>query len=181
LFREARSEDIDALHALLVAEAGEGRFDARLTEEPYRSGLRKNLNHIRKRGRRLDDDIEAQLLVWEQDGKVAGCAINSAILPHAGNEIWMIAVMPEARGRGVGRAMNDALLAQLHPQVDLFARCSPQAGVACEMFLRRGFLPLDVTGSGMRVLKLPKMGATLAGQDAGHQTLDPFLKVKVAR
>jgi ribosomal protein S18 acetylase RimI-like enzyme len=179
LFREARSEDIDLLHALLVAEAGQGRFDARLTEEPYRSGLRKNLNNIRKRGRRLDVDVEAQLLVWEQDGKVSGCAINSAILPHAGNEIWMIAVMPEARGEGIGRAMNDALLAQLHPRVDLFARCAAQAGVACEMFLRRGFLPLDVTDRGVRVLKLPKMGSSLTSQSAGHQELEPFLPVRV--
>jgi len=181
LFREARSEDIDEVHRLLVAEAGQGRFDARLAEEPYASGLRKNLNAIRKRGRRLDQDVEAQLLVWEQDGKLAGCAINSAILPLAGNEIWMIAVMPEARGEGVGRAMNDALLAQLHPHVDLFARCAAQAGVACEMFLRRGFLPLDVTDQGVRVLKLPKMGAPLATQRGGHQQLDPFVKVKTGR
>lgn len=174
MFRDARSDDIDLLHALLVDEARQGRFDSRLTEEPYRSGLRKNLNHIRKRRRRLDDDVEAQLLVWERDGEVAGCAINSAILPGAGNEIWMIAVLPEHRGTGVGRAMNDAMLAQLHPRVDLYARCAPQAGVACEMFLRRGFLPLDVTDKGVRVLKLPKMGASLVSQAGSYQQLEPF-------
>jgi hypothetical protein len=64
LFRKARSEDIDILHRLLVAEAAQGRFDPRLAEEPYSAGLRKNLNNIRKRGRRLDEDLEAQLLVW---------------------------------------------------------------------------------------------------------------------
>lgn len=181
MFRDARAEDIDDLHQLLVAEAGQGRFDARLVEEPYRSALRKNLNNIRKRGRRLDEDVDAQLLVWEKDGKVAGCAINSAILSHAGNEIWMIGVIPEARGEGVGRAMNDALLAQLHPHVDLFARCAVQAGVACEMFLRRGFLPLDVTDKGVRVLKLPKMGASLAAQRGDYQQLEPFVKIKVGR
>jgi ribosomal protein S18 acetylase RimI-like enzyme len=177
VFREARSEDIDPLHQLLIAEAAEARFDVRLTEEPYRSGLRSNLNNIRKRGRRLDQDLEAQLLVWEQAGEPAGCAINSAILPHAGNEIWMIAVMPGFRGRGVARAMCDALLAHLHPRADLFARCSAQAGVACEMFLRRGFLPLDVTDQGVRVLKLPKLGAALAGQKAAHQNLEQFVSV----
>ena len=177
MFRKARSEDIDVLHQLLISEAAQGRFDPRLAEEPYRSALRRNLNNIRKRGRRLDEDLPAQLLVWEQDGKLAGCAINSAILPGAGNEIWVIAVLPGARGEGVGRAINDALLAALHPRVDLFARCAPQAQVACEMFLRRGFLPLDTTDQGMRVLKLPKMGSALATQSAGHQNLDKFLEI----
>jgi N-acetylglutamate synthase-like GNAT family acetyltransferase len=179
LFRNARSEDIDILHRLLVAEAAQGRFDPRLAEEPYSAGLRKNLNNIRKRGRRLDEDLEAQLLVWEQDGRLAGCAINSAILPGAGNEIWMITVLPEARGEGVGRAINDALLAAIHPRADLFARCTSQAQVACEMFLRRGFLPLDTTERGVRVLKLPKMGSSLATQSAAHQNLEKFVEIQL--
>ncbi len=179
MFRKARSEDIDVVHQLLVAEAAQARFDQRLNEEPYRSGLRKNLNNIRKKGRRLDEDLPAQLLVWDQDGDVAGCVINSAILPGAGNEIWMIVVSPEHRGNGVGRAMNNELLKQLHPYVDIFARCAPQAQVACEMFLRRGFLPLDTTDQGVRVLKMPKMGATLATQHAGHQALEAFREIAV--
>jgi N-acetylglutamate synthase-like GNAT family acetyltransferase len=177
LFREARAADIDTLHELLVSEAVFGRFNPRLAEEPYRSGLRKNLNNIRKKGRRLDEDVDAQLLVWEQDGQVTGCAINSAIVDHSGNEIWMLAVLPESRGGGAGSAMNNELLAHLHPRVDIFARCAPQAQVASEMFLRRGFLPLDTTEHGVRVLKLPKMGATLADQGGSHQVLEPFVKI----
>ena len=129
MFRNARSEDIDGLHQLLVAEAAQARFDPRLTEEPFRSGLRSNLNSIRKKGRRRDEDLQAQLLVWDQDGEVASCA--------------------------------------------------PQAQVACEMFLRRGFLPLDTTDLGARVLKMPKLGSTLATQDAGSQILEPFREVTV--
>ncbi len=179
MFRKPRSEDIDVVHQLLVAEAAQARFDQRLAEEPYRSALRKNLNTIRKKGRRLDEDLQAQLLIWDRDGEVAGCAINSAIMPGMGNEIWMIAVSPEQRGNGVGRAMNDELLKQLHPYVDIFARCAPQAQVACEMFLRRGFLPLDTTDQGVRVLKMPKMGSVLATQSAGMQALEPFRMVQV--
>jgi N-acetylglutamate synthase-like GNAT family acetyltransferase len=179
LFRSATSEDIDTLHQLLVAEAGEGRIDARLAEEPYRSALRKNLNNIRKKGRRLDEDVAAQLLVWEKDGQVAGCLINSAIIPDAGNEIWLIAVLPEFRGQGEGSRMNNELLAQLHPRVDIFARCGAQAQVAMQMFLRRGFLPMDTTDQGVQILKLPKMGASLAGQKQGRQDLEAFVEVPV--
>lgn len=181
MFREAVSEDMDLLHGHLVEEARQGRFDRRLAEEPYRTGLRRNLVHIRKRGRRLDQDVEAQLLVWEQDGQAGGCVINSAILPGAGNEIWMIAVMPSVRGTGIGRDMTAALLAELHPRVDLYARCAPQAAVACDMFLRRGFLPLDVTDKGVRVLKLPKMGASLAAQKGSYQQLEPFVRLRSVR
>lgn len=177
MFRKANAEDIDILHQLLIGEAGQGRFDPRLAEEPYRSGLRKNLNNIRKKGQRLDEDVKAQLLVWEKDGQISGCAINSAIVDGLGNEIWMLAVFPESRGEGAGREINNALLAGLHPHVDIFARCAPQAQVACEMFLRRGFLPLDTTDQGVRVLKLPKMGSTLVQQSAGRQILEPFVEI----
>jgi N-acetylglutamate synthase-like GNAT family acetyltransferase len=179
VFRSARSHDIDTIHELLVAEAAQGRFDPRLAQEPYRSGLRKNLNTIRKRERRLDEAVSAQLLIWEQEGDVAGCLINSAILPQAGNEIWMVAVLPEFRGHGIGGKLVNEVLARLHPRVDLFVRCSPQAQLSCEMFLRRGFLPLDTTDKGMRVLKLPKMGTGLVGQAELHQQLASFVKIQI--
>ena len=179
MFRSAKSRDIDIVHELLVSEAAQGRFDPRLAEEPYRSGLRRNLKNIRKKERRLDEDVKAQLLIWEQEGEVAGCLINSAILPEAGNEIWMIAVLPEFRGQGIGSRINNEILKYLHPRVDIFARCAPQAQVSCEMFLRRGFLPLDTTDKGVRVLKLPKMGAGLAGQGKPHQQLEPFVRIPV--
>ena len=180
MFRSAKSQDIDVVHQLIVNEAAQGRFDPRLADEAYQSGLRKNLNNIRKRGRRLDEDASAQLLVWETgDGQVAGCLINSAIMSGLGNEIWMIAVLPEFRGRGEGAHMLDKALAYLHPRVDVFSRCAAEAQVLYQMNLRRGFLPLDVTDKGVRVMKLPKMGASLAGQDAVHQELEPFIEIPV--
>jgi len=178
LFRAARSQDIDVIHQLLVDEAAQGRFDRRLAEDPYRSGLRKNLNNIRKRGRRLDEDVSAQLLVWEtDDGDMAGCLINSAIVSGMGNEIWMIAVLPAFRGQGIGTRMQNEVLAHLHPRVDVFSRCAPDARVFYQMNLRRGFLPLEVTDQGVSILKLPKMGAALAEQGGQHQQLAPFVEI----
>jgi N-acetylglutamate synthase-like GNAT family acetyltransferase len=179
LFRKAESKDIDVIHQLLVDEAAQGRFDPHLAEEPYRSGLRRNLNNIRKRGRRLDQDVRAQLLVWEQDRQLAGCLVNSAILPDAGNELWMMAVVPDARGQGVGGDMLRRVLAALHPRVDLFARCAPGAGAMMQMLLRRGFLPIDSSDSGVRALKLPRLGTPTTEQGAGHQQLDAFLEIRV--
>ncbi len=182
MFRAATSKDIDAIHQVLVDEASQCHFDRRLAEEPYRSGLRKNLNNIRKRGRRLDEDLAAQLLVWETgEGEAAGCLINSAIVSDLGNEIWMIAVWPRFRGQGIATAMQTEVLKHLHPRVDVFSRCAPEARVFYEMNLRRGFLPLEVTEQGVSILKLPKMGAALAGQDARHQQLEPFVEIPLRR
>lgn len=178
MFRLATSQDIDVIHQLIVAEAAQGRFDRRLADEPYRASLRKNLNTIRKRGRRLDEEVSAQLLVWEDDeAEMAGCLINSAILPGLGNELWVVAIVPEARGRGEGSRMLHEALACLHPHVDIFSRCAPEAQVLYQMNLRRGFLPLDVTEQGVRVMKLPKMGSPLVEQTSLKQALEPFLEI----
>ena len=177
MFRSAGSKDIDIVHELLVAEARLGRFDQRLAQEPYSAALRKNLNHIRRKGRRSDEDLAAQLLVWEGDGAVAGFVVNSAIVRGAGNEILMLSVVPEFRGRGEGRKLQSELLGQLHPRVDVFARCPPGAKLYMEMLLRRGFLPLDKTDKGVRILKLPKMGSTLVEQKDPYQQLEPFVQI----
>lgn len=178
MFRKADSSEIDAIHRLLIDEAAQGRFDHRLVEEPYRTGLRQNLQHIRKRGRRLDEELRAQLLVWENDaGEATGCVINSAIQAEYGNEIWMVAVFPEFRGQGQGHAMNSELLSFLHPRVDVFSRCAPQAQVYFRMNLRRGFLPLDTTAQGVRVMKLPKLGAAPDAPGTLHQQLEPFVEM----
>ncbi len=178
MFRQATSQDIEVIHSLIVSEAAQGRFDPRLAEEVNQAALRKNLNTIRKRGRRLDEDLEAQLLVWETDeGEMAGCLINSAIMPGLGNEIWMVAVLPAFRGKGEGSHILDKALAFLHPRVDVFSRCAAEAQVLYQMNLRRGFLPLDVTEKGVRVMKFPRMGSSLAGQDAVQQALGPFVEI----
>lgn len=178
MFRQVKSQDIDVIHQLIISEAAQGRFDSRLAEAANQAGLRKNLNSIRKHGHRLDEYLDAQLLVWESDaGEMAGCLINSAIMPGLGNEIWMVAVLPAFRGKGEGSRMLDKALAALHPRADVFSRCAPEAQVLFQMNLRRGFLPLDVTEKGVRVMKFPRMGSSLAGQDAVQQALGPFVEI----
>ena len=177
MFRVAGSRDIDVIHALLVAEARLRRFDQRLAQEPYSSALRKNLNHIRRKGRRLDEDLAAQLLVWERDGALAGFVVNSAVVPSAGNEILMFAVLPEFRGQGEARNMQAELLAQLHPRVDLFARCPAGARLYRDMLRRRGFQPLDETDKGVQILVLPKAGSTLLERKDPYQQLEPFVQI----
>ncbi|VAW76876.1 hypothetical protein MNBD_GAMMA15-2632 [hydrothermal vent metagenome] len=182
MFRQATSSDIDVIQQLIINEAAQGRFDRRLAEEPFRTTLRKNLNNIRKRGRRLDEDVSAQLLVWDtDDGEMAGCLINSAIVSDLGNELWVMAILPEFRGRGEGGRLKSAALAYLHPRVDVFSRCAAEARILYQMNLRRGFLPLEVTENGVRVMKFPKMGTTLSSQKKLDHDLEAFIELPVGK
>jgi hypothetical protein len=181
LFRKAGSGDIDALHELLIAQAVKGEIEPRFAEEAYRSGLRRNLNNIRKQGRRLDEDVRAQLLVWEKDGENAGFLINSAILPNAGNEIWLTAVLPAFSDQDLDSEMTKAALGYLHPRVDVFVRCHPAAQATYDMYQRQGFLLLETTDEGARVLKLPKLGSELIAQGGTHQQLEPFVEIPLQK
>lgn len=51
-------------------------------------------------------------LVAEEDGKVAGYVGSQSVAPEA--DVMNLAVAPEWRSRGIGRALMTALIAQLH-------------------------------------------------------------------
>ena len=86
-------------------------------------------------------------------------------------------MLPGFRGMGEGSRMQDRALAFLHPRVDVFSRCAAEAQVLYQMNLRRGFLPLDVTEKGVRVMKLPRMGTSPAGQNTVQQDLGPYIEI----
>ncbi len=108
---------------------------------------------------------------------MAGCLVNSAIVGDLGNELWMTAIFPEFRGQGEGSRMQGQALSALHPRVDVFCRCAAEVQVFYQMNLRRGFLPLDTTSQGVRVMKLPKLGSELTPQGDLHQALEPFVEI----
>ena len=71
--------------------------------------------------RRRFEDITAQFpwIVWEEDGRVLGYAYGSLPFSRAGYA-WCaetsIYLAPEARGRGIGRALDTVLEALLRRQ-----------------------------------------------------------------
>jgi RimJ/RimL family protein N-acetyltransferase len=93
--REATPGDVDALVALLVAVAGEGRWIA--TEAPV---------NVERRRRRFVEDIEgddAIILVAEAGGEPVG-ELGLHLAPYGVAELGM-AVAAGWRGRGVGGAL----------------------------------------------------------------------------
>lgn len=91
MLREAVPTDVEEMHALLDSFAKQGLLLPRAVEEVYRNFR--------------------EFMVAEHDGRIAGCAGLRLYSSELG-EIVGLAVSEESHGRGVGRLMIEALLAQ---------------------------------------------------------------------
>jgi amino-acid N-acetyltransferase len=89
--RPARVEDVESMRALIDRYAAEDRMLSR-----SRDFL---LEHLR------------DFLVAETDGAFAGCCALAVLTPDLA-EVRSLAVLPEAGGRGIGKALVDAVVAE---------------------------------------------------------------------
>jgi amino-acid N-acetyltransferase len=89
--RAARVEDVESMRALIDRYAAEDRMLSR-----SRDFL---LEHLR------------DFLVAETDGAFAGCCALAVLTPDLA-EVRSLAVLPEAGGRGIGKALVDACVAE---------------------------------------------------------------------
>lgn len=91
VLREALPTDVEEMHALLDGFAKQGLLLPRAVEEVYRNFR--------------------EFVIAEHDGRIVGCAGLRLYSEELG-EIVGLAVSEESHGRGVGRLMIEALLAQ---------------------------------------------------------------------
>lgn len=92
MIRKARIEDVKAIHGLLMhSEEHEGLVLPRSFSQLY--------SHLR------------DFVVEEQDGKVVGCCALSLIWENLA-EIRSLVVLPEYRGRKLGRKLVEACLSE---------------------------------------------------------------------
>jgi amino-acid N-acetyltransferase len=89
--RPARVEDVESMRALIDRYAAEDRMLSR-----SRDFL---LEHLR------------DFVIAETDGAFAGCCALAVLTPDLA-EVRSLAVLPEAGGRGVGKALVDACVAE---------------------------------------------------------------------
>ena len=143
--REARSnefDDVAALLALAYAEYAPDRGSER------RSDWDEYFNDVTDvRGRVEDGSI---LIVAEQDGRLAGtatfypsrCASSGGDWPAGWAAIRLVAVLPDARGRGVGSALTEHCLGRARregaPTVGLHT--SNMMTTALALYERLGFV-----------------------------------------
>jgi len=88
--RNAMLPDVGAIHALIESYAQQGSLLPRTAPE-------------------LSENVR-DFVVAEADGRFAGCGALHIYGPHLA-EVRSIAVLPDAKGRGIGRCLVKALLA----------------------------------------------------------------------
>jgi RimJ/RimL family protein N-acetyltransferase len=101
IVRDARAEDAEALARVIAAVAEEGLI---ATEPPV---------DVAARAERIREAIESEgpeaVWVLEDEGRIVGNAgVNETGIP--GVLVFGMALLPEARGRGSGRALLEAIV-----------------------------------------------------------------------
>jgi N-acetylglutamate synthase-like GNAT family acetyltransferase len=91
-----------------------------------------------------------RFLVAEEAGRIIG--VGQVRIHRAGSrELASLAVLPEAQGRGIGRALTQALLAREHGPIFLFC-----AEPTAQFYVRFGFAvaPASETPPDLRLLQM---------------------------
>lgn len=132
LVRDATAADVAAIIAIREVVAGEGRWIGRELPLPADLGdrIRASL-----------EDPEVCYLVAEVDGAVAGDAGLRA--DGAGRADLFMALLPEHRGRGLGRLLLDRALGWARARDDLHKvtlQVWPHNQAALALYRRAGFL-----------------------------------------
>ena len=149
--------DIDFICELMLDAARHGHFNDEILKESYEQALRHDIEYLLAKGRRRDEDLRAQAIIIEDDGNRIGFAIMSEMYEgDGGNELYILAVAPEYRGRGYGAQILDELLDRWLPHAEVFAQCLPASETMYQMLLKRGFSHVKTTDDGTRLMRSGK-------------------------
>lgn len=136
--REATVEDIAEMHRVRSSVRENTLPDySVLTPEMYR-------DHLERVGRGW---------VYEVDGRVVGCAIVNRVE----TSIWALFVEPQFEGRGIGRALHDAMLTWLRSRLVQRVTLGTDPGTRAARFYEEAgwrFIEFDSEGEAIYELLL---------------------------
>lgn len=137
---QADLSDIDFIHEVFMQGVEAGHFPEELLEEEQQSLVRGNMESVITQGIQRDNGLRAQAIVYEDDEQRIGFVIMSELIPKmGGNEMYVIAVDKNYRGKGYGNKILDDIIQRWVSHSDLYVRCRPDSEVMYHMLTKRGF------------------------------------------
>jgi len=137
--REATVADISEMHRVRCSVRENTLPDySVLTPEKYRQ-------HLTQLGRGW---------VYEHEGRMVGCAIVNRVEAS----VWALFVEPKFEGRGIGRALHDAMLSWLRSEQVQRVTLGTDPGTRAARFYEAAgwqFRELDAEGEALYELQLP--------------------------
>ena len=154
---QADLSDLPFMHSLFISEVEDGHFTKELLEEEQQELVRANMESIIVQGVQRDNGMRAQAIIYEEDEQRVGFVILSELEPNkGGNEMYIMAVDKEFRGKGYGRKILDDIIQRIVPHANLFVRCKPDSTVMYQMLIKRGFQHFETDEEGTQFLAKQK-------------------------
>ena len=151
MHRNANIHDLNFIYDLIMDGAKHGYFNRQYqTTIGASNGLKVELESILKNKKKYDGQT-AYGVIFEHNGSPAGFVIMSAVENNKGNELWMAAVTPRLRGKGIGKKMIQGITQQFSGKnLMLMARCAPESETMFQLLLKSGFEHFDTGKEGYR-------------------------------
>lgn len=152
VYQPASLMDIDFITSQILAGARKGHFYPTLANN--KTLLRQIVQSIIQRGVQDAGGLFAEAMVgWHGNQRVGTTIITDTEKTDNSIELAVIIIKKEFQGQGFGRELLDALLQRWIAHKTIYARCFPVSEKLVQMLLQRGFIIVDVTDSGTRLLK----------------------------
>ena len=154
---QADLSDLEFMHSLFISEVEDGHFTEELLEEEQQILVRANLESVIVQGVQRDNGMRAQAIIYEDDEQRIGFVVMSELEPNkGGNEMYIMAVAKEYRGKGFGGKILDDVIQRIVPHANLFVRCKPDSKIMYQMLINRGFTKFETDDEGTQYLAKQK-------------------------
>ena len=153
MLRHANINDLDFIYRTIIEESKHGHFDKELQSPLAAKGLHLELSLILKKRTRVNG-FTAYAIIYEHNRSPVGFTIISAIKNNQGNELWMAAIKPKLRGKGLGTKMMKSILKQFYGRKQLIAaRCAPESQTMFNILSKNGFKHVATGDEGHRGMR----------------------------
>lgn len=145
--------DLKWMYSLVINASNKGHFQVKNNDEG-RNWIKRTLHSIVFNQKRVDPDLRAQAMVFENEAGKVGFVVMSEMKEGYGNEIFIFVVDRKFRGHGYGQAMLNEIIMRWHSTSNIYASCFPASIAMVSMLRKSGFMCEGTNKEGVQFYKL---------------------------